>query len=86
MDLRDPTPLLTKPLDLAKFCATSIVFMTSIKQISVFVDDHRLFSITKAKGMEEPVRWPLKLRNASPLGYMKMSEVSSQGNTRTLCV
>jgi len=79
MDLRERAPLSTKPTDLAKFCATSITFMNYIRQISVFIDQHRLFTISKAPGFSEPVRWPLRLKNEGPLNYMKMSSVSLQG-------
>jgi hypothetical protein len=78
MVLRERAPLSTKPTDLAKFCATSITFMNYIRQISVFVDQHRLFTISKASGFFEPVRWPLQLKNEGPLNYMKMSSVSLQ--------
>lgn len=86
MDLREPSPMLTKPLDLAKFVATSITFMTHIRQISVFVDQHRLFSVTKASGLSESLRWPGKLKNESPLRYMRMASVSSQRVLSTLLI
>ncbi|KAF8307878.1 hypothetical protein DL93DRAFT_2064506 [Clavulina sp. PMI_390] len=86
MDLRDPVPLQTKPLDLAKFVATSITFMTYIRQISVFVDDHRLFCVSKASGLDEPVTWPAKLKNESPMRYMRMSSASSKAVVITASV
>lgn len=79
MDLREHAPISTKPLDLAKFCATSITFMNHIRQISVFVDQHRLFTISKAAGLTESVGWPARLKNESPLRYMSMDSVSLQG-------
>lgn len=79
MDLRDPSPMLTKPFDLAKFIATSITFMTHIRRISVFMDEHCLFQMSKASGLSEPVKWPGKLKSESSLRYMRMASVSSQG-------
>lgn len=78
MDLREPSPLPSRPLDLAQFIATSITFTTSIRQISVFLDDECLFRIQKAMALTEDMKIPPGIKNASPLGYMKMSTVSTQ--------
>jgi hypothetical protein len=78
MELREPSPLPSRPLDLAQFIATSITFTTHIRQISVYLDDECLFKISKATGVQEHVKIPSFIKRGSQIGYMKMDSVATQ--------
>jgi len=78
MTLRVPAPMATKPLDFARFCATSITFKNHIRQISVFIDQHPLFTISKVSRLTKRAV-PLRgLRQESPRGYVTLKSISMQ--------
>lgn len=69
----------TKPLDFARFCATSITFMNHIRRISVSIDQYPLFTISKTPGSTKPAAYSQKLNHQSPCMHMTMTSVSVRG-------
>ncbi|KAG8964407.1 hypothetical protein FRC03_001808 [Tulasnella sp. 419] len=77
MPLREASPLPGLPVDIARFLATSLTFMTNLRDVSMFVDDHRLAHIQKDVGIPKPLTMPRNLTAKSPQGTMEVKTVHS---------
>ncbi|KAG8924329.1 hypothetical protein FRC02_010499 [Tulasnella sp. 418] len=78
MPLRQPSSLPGPPMDIARFLATSLTFMTNLRDVSVFIDNNRLIRIQKDIGQINPLSVPIDLIPKSTLGFMEVKTVHSQ--------
>ena len=79
MPLREPSPLPGRPVDMARFLATSLTFMTHLRDVSMFFDSHRLLHISK--NVRKPKDLPLlsKLNPNSTQGLMTVKGLQASG-------
>ncbi|KAG8933600.1 hypothetical protein FRC02_011522 [Tulasnella sp. 418] len=77
MPLREASPLPGLPADIARFLATSLTFMTNLRDVSMFFDDHRLARIQKDVGVSKSLIMPSNLKTKSPQGIMEVKAVDS---------
>ncbi|KAJ8522756.1 hypothetical protein ONZ45_g741 [Pleurotus djamor] len=76
MPLRDPSPI-PPPFDFARFLASSIVFMTHLKQVSVYLDSHCLVKLSKAPGSPNVLNIPRSLRASSPSNSVVVKSIQA---------
>ncbi|KAF9051010.1 hypothetical protein BDZ89DRAFT_1098552 [Hymenopellis radicata] len=75
MNLREES-ILPPVHDLSKFLASSITFMTSLAEVSVYLDDKRLIRLTKGAPTTPSVEnIPRGMRTTSAAGIMTVKEV-----------
>ena len=85
MDLRDPRPLPGSPVDIARFLATSITFMTHIKDVSLYIDHHRLVHLAKESDPSQRISISPLLQTATPSGLLSVKGISSTSELHVLC-
>ena len=76
MDLREPAPILAV-FDFARFLASSITFMTHLREVSMYFDDKRLVHLTKDAGTPKQLAIPRGLSPTSPMGFMNINGLKS---------
>lgn len=80
MPLRESSTLPGRPVDIARFLATSLTFMRNLQDVSMFFNEHRLVHVKKSMG--HPRTLPL-LPTLDPKtkigGLMMVKEVQSSG-------
>src|SRR6266849_2796567 len=81
MTLREPGPI-PPALDLTRFLASSITFMTHLSEVSVYFDDKRLVRLSKDCGESKEVPMLKGLRSTSPEGMMNVKSIET---TREFC-
>lgn len=74
MVLREPAPI---PLafDFTRFLASSLTFMRTLNEVSVFFDDKRLVKLNKASGLPRDLGVPKGLNCRSPTGIMTVDGI-----------
>ena len=77
MGLREPAPLPARPLDLARFLASSITFMTNLREVSLFFNDKKLVHLTKDADKPSDVAIPRDMKATSPKRTMVVRKVTS---------
>jgi Protein of unknown function (DUF3684) len=82
MPLREPAVIPT-PFDFIRFLCSSITFMTSLRKITVFLNDKCLASLEKTVGPSQPLSIPKGLTNRTINGTMIVTGVRS---TRELSI
>jgi len=81
MTLREPGPI-PPALDLTRFLASSITFMTHLSEVSVYFDDKRLVRLSRDCGASKEVPMLNGLRGTSPRGLMNVNSIET---TRKFC-
>jgi hypothetical protein len=84
MALRDPSPLPGRPVDIARFLATSLTFMAKLRDVSLYFNEHRLVHLIKQVGVPKTLEIPRMLRPASATRIMEVQGIDSIG-TYSLC-
>lgn len=79
MGLREPAPLPARPLDLARFLASSITFMTNLRAVSLFFNDKKLVHLTKDADKPSDVAIPRDMvtKATTPKRTMVVRKVTS---------
>jgi Protein of unknown function (DUF3684) len=79
MGLREPAPLPARPLDLARFLASSITFMTNLREVSLFFNDKKLIHLTKDADKPSDVTVPRDMltKAMTPKRTMVVRKVTS---------
>ncbi|KAJ1300947.1 hypothetical protein OPQ81_003373 [Rhizoctonia solani] len=77
MPLREPAPLPGLPVDIARFLATSLTFMTHLRSVSMFFDGRCLAKIEKEVGSPRRLVIPRGLKLTSPGGMMNATGMTS---------
>ena len=79
MGLREPAPLPARPLDLARFLASSITFMTNLREVSLVFNDKKLVHLTKDANKPLDVAIPRDMLNkaTTPKRAMVVRKVTS---------
>lgn len=77
MPLRDAAPLPGLPVDIARFLATSLTFMTHLRNVSMYFNGRCLARIEKEVGSPRNVAIPRGLKSNSPGGMMNVSGIAS---------
>ncbi|KAH7337817.1 hypothetical protein B0J17DRAFT_664321 [Rhizoctonia solani] len=77
MPLREPAPLPGLPVDIARFLATSLTFMTHLRSVSLFFDGRCLAKVEKEVGSPRKLAIPRGLKLTSPGGTMNATGMSS---------
>ncbi|KAF8604785.1 hypothetical protein BDV93DRAFT_440059, partial [Ceratobasidium sp. AG-I] len=77
MPLRDAAPLPGLPVDIARFLATSLTFMTHLRNVSMYFDGRCLARVEKEVGIPRSVAIPRGLKSNSPGGMMNVTGVAS---------
>ncbi|QRW13174.1 hypothetical protein RhiLY_12173 [Ceratobasidium sp. AG-Ba] len=77
MPLREAAPLPGLPVDIARFLATSLTFMTHLRNVSMFFDGRCLARVEKEVGAPRNVGIPRGLRGTTPGGMMNTTGVTS---------
>ena len=81
MPLRECTTLPGRPIDIARFIASSLTFMKNLKDVSIFFDEHCLVRMTKSLGIEKTLAAPSPnldpLRASKPM--MRVQAIESRG-------
>lgn len=79
MGLREPAPLPARPLDLARFLASSITFMTNLREVSLFFNDKKLVHLTKDVDKPSDVAIPkgMLTKATTPRRTMVVRKVTS---------
>jgi len=72
-DMRGPVP---KPFDLARFLATTMTFMTSLKTTSVSFDGKLFLKIVKSREEPSNISIPSDMKHWSVGGTMNITTVS----------
>jgi len=78
MPLREPSPM-PNAFDLTRFLVTSLTFMRTLSEVSIWFDDVRLSVVSKATGNEKSLGLPRGLRPKSSSGMMTATKVTSKG-------
>ena len=76
MDLRERTPI-PVAFDFTRFLVSSIVFMTHLREVSVFFDDKRLVHLTKDDGTSKQLSIPPGLTPTSTTRFMHIKDLKS---------
>ncbi|KAG2015943.1 hypothetical protein CC2G_009161 [Coprinopsis cinerea AmutBmut pab1-1] len=76
MPLREPATL-PPPFDFIRFLCSSITFMSSLRKISVFLDDKCLATLEKTVGESKAIAVPYGLRTRTTNGTMTVTGVRS---------
>lgn len=79
MTLREPAPLPDRPVEIARFLATSLTFMVHMREVSLHFDGHCLARIIKEVEAPISLGLPRGLRNSSPGGMMNVKGINSTG-------
>ncbi|CAE6464621.1 unnamed protein product [Rhizoctonia solani] len=77
MPLREPAPLPGLPVDIARFLATSLTFMTHLRSVSLFFDGKCLAKVEKEVGSPRRLAIPRGLKLTSPGGMMNATGMTS---------
>ncbi|KAG8901739.1 RNA helicase required for poly(A+) mRNA export, partial [Tulasnella sp. 408] len=81
MPLREASPFPGRPVDIARFLATSLTFMRNLCDVSMFFNEHRLVRIKKNAGHPKPLTLPSSSAHLDPrtriAGTMTVKEVQS---------
>ncbi|KAG8684005.1 hypothetical protein FRC08_013955, partial [Ceratobasidium sp. 394] len=77
MPLREAAPLPGLPVDIARFLATSLTFMTHLRSVSMYFDGRCLAKVEKEVGVPRKVTIPRGLKGATPGGMMNATGVTS---------
>ncbi|KAH7101322.1 hypothetical protein BKA62DRAFT_743455 [Auriculariales sp. MPI-PUGE-AT-0066] len=77
MPLRESSPM-PNAFDFTRFLVTSLTFMRTLSEVSIWFDDVRLSIVTKATGPEKALGLPRGLRARSGTGAMTVSKVTSR--------
>jgi uncharacterized protein DUF3684 len=81
MTLREPSPM-PAALDLTRFLASSITFMTHLSEVSVYFDDQRLVRLSKNRGVPKEMPMPDGLKGTSPEGMMNVKSIETMRESR----
>ncbi|CCM02906.1 uncharacterized protein FIBRA_05020 [Fibroporia radiculosa] len=76
MSLREPAPI-PRAFDLTRFLASSLTFMTHLREVSVFLDDRRISRLNKNAGSPNSVGIPQGLKNLSLRGIMQVKDIQT---------
>ncbi|CAE6384073.1 unnamed protein product [Rhizoctonia solani] len=77
MPLREPAPLPGLPVDIARFLATSLTFMTHLRSVSMFFDGRCLAKVGKKVDSPQRLVMPRGLKLTSPGGMMNATGMTS---------
>jgi hypothetical protein len=77
MPLREAAPLPGLPVDMARFLATSLTFMTHLRNVSMYFDGRCLAMVEKEVGAPRNVQIPRGLKGSTPGGMMTTTGVTS---------
>ncbi|KAF8688692.1 hypothetical protein RHS03_09437, partial [Rhizoctonia solani] len=77
MPLRESAPLPGLPVDIARFLATSLTFMTHLRSVSMFFDGRCLVQVEKEVGSPRKLVIPRGLKLTSPGGMMNATGMTS---------
>ncbi|KAG8743102.1 hypothetical protein FRC10_000402 [Ceratobasidium sp. 414] len=77
MPLREAAPLPGLPVDIARFLATSLTFMTHLQSVSMYFDGRCLAKVEKEVGIPRGVSIPRGLKGATPGGMMNATGITS---------
>lgn len=77
MPLREPAPLPGLPVDIARFLATSLTFMSHLRCVSMYFDGRCLAKVEKEVGMPRNLAIPRGLNVTSPGGMMNATGMTS---------
>ncbi|KAG8915696.1 hypothetical protein FRC02_004386, partial [Tulasnella sp. 418] len=75
MPLRQHAPFSGNYLEFTRFIATSLTFVKHIKDISVFIDDHRVARVQKGVERPKQLTIPEYFNRKTPLEMMKVKEI-----------
>ncbi len=84
MTLREPGPI-PPALDLTRFLASSITFMTHLSEVSLYFDDKRLVRLSKDCGVPKEVPMLNGLKCTSPEGMMNVKSIETTREFRFCC-
>ena len=76
MEPREPAPI-PVVFDFIRFLASSITFMTHLREVSVYFDDKQLARLTKDGATPKQLGIPRGLRTTSPMGFMNVKGLKS---------
>lgn len=76
MDLREDAPI-PVAFNFTRFLASSITFMTHLRQVSVYFDDKRLVLLNKDAGLPTQIPISQGLIPTSKTGVMNIKELKS---------
>lgn len=83
MPLRETAPFPGRPVDIARFLATSLTFMANIRDVSMYFDQHRLVHLTKSVGRTKNIPLFASLDPRSkPMGIMTVKYIGSTGQSK----
>ncbi|KAG9003819.1 hypothetical protein FRB94_008497 [Tulasnella sp. JGI-2019a] len=78
MPLREASTFPARPVELARFLATSLTFTSSLRSVSMYFNENRLAHLTKTIGASKNLSLPSNLDPASkPLGIMHVKSINS---------
>ncbi|KAG8709367.1 hypothetical protein FRC08_018375 [Ceratobasidium sp. 394] len=77
MPLREAAPPPGLPVDIARFLATSLTFITHLRSVSMYFDGRCLAKVEKEVGIPRRVTIPRGLKGATPGGMMNATGVTS---------
>jgi len=77
--LREPSPM-PDACDLTRFLVTSLTFMRTLSEVSIWLDDVRLSVVNRTTDREENLGLPRGLRPKSSSGMMTVTKVTSKGH------
>ncbi|KAL1743141.1 hypothetical protein HDZ31DRAFT_41634 [Schizophyllum fasciatum] len=76
MPLREAGPI-PVAFDFTRFLASSITFMTTLSEISVYLDGRRLVRLTKGNGVPKPLTFPRYMTTRGPARIMSAKQLRS---------
>jgi Protein of unknown function (DUF3684) len=76
MTLREPGPI-PPAFDFTRFLVSSITFMTSLSQVSVYFDSKQLVRFSKEGGAPMEVPMLKSLKSTSPEGMMTIRSIQT---------
>lgn len=76
MPLREAGPI-PVAFDFTRFLASSITFMTTLAEISVFLDGKRLVRLTKGNSVPKPLTFPRYMTTRGPAKIMSAKQLRS---------
>ena len=80
MTLREPGSVAA--FDLTQFLASSIIFMTHLSEVSVYLDDRRLVRLSKDCGVPKELPMLNGLTGTSPEGMMNVKSIEAMREFR----
>ncbi|KAK4046064.1 hypothetical protein OIV83_006387 [Microbotryomycetes sp. JL201] len=75
MELREPAPM-PEPFEFARFLSTCLGFTANLHSLSMHVDSHTLFRVTRTPGPQRILPLRPELAKASPLGILRLTTVA----------